>query len=130
MDQKRLFAAIAISIGILLLFDLYNRPAREAQLQRQQQVEAVGQQAPRPGPEGPLRTPTDAAPAAGEPRAPAERLPVQGPRVQGSLSLRGARLDDLVLVARDATATRPFAQLLGDLRGALRQTGVPAGRGA
>src|SRR3712207_4241923 len=44
MDQKRLFAAIAISIGILLLFDLYNRPAREAQQARQQQVEAVGQQ--------------------------------------------------------------------------------------
>ena len=37
---------------------------------------------------------------------------------------------DLVLVARDATATRPFAQLLGDLCGALRQAGVPeAGRG-
>ncbi len=32
---------------------------------------------------------------------------------------------DLVLVARDATAKRPFAQLLGDLRGALRQMGVP-----
>ena len=38
---------------------------------------------------------------------------------------------DLVLIARDATATRPFAQLLGDLRGALRQAGVPrAGGGA
>ena len=34
---------------------------------------------------------------------------------------------NLVLIARDATATRPFAQLLGDLRGALRQAGVPAG---
>jgi ribonuclease P protein component len=34
---------------------------------------------------------------------------------------------DLVLVAREATATRPFATLLGDLRGALRQAGVPAG---
>ena len=33
---------------------------------------------------------------------------------------------DLVLVARDSTAKRPFAQLLGDLRGALRQAGVPA----
>jgi ribonuclease P protein component len=30
----------------------------------------------------------------------------------------------LVLVARDATATRPFSTLLGDLRGALRQAGV------
>ena len=37
---------------------------------------------------------------------------------------------ELVLIARDATATRPFAQLLGDLRGALRQAGVPAGTGA
>lgn len=34
---------------------------------------------------------------------------------------------DLVLIARDATATRPFAQLLGDLRGALRQAGVTEG---
>jgi ribonuclease P protein component len=35
---------------------------------------------------------------------------------------------DLVLIARDATARRPFATLLGDLRGALRQVGVlPAG---
>jgi ribonuclease P protein component len=33
---------------------------------------------------------------------------------------------DLVLVARDATATRPFEVLLGDLRGALRQAGVTA----
>ena len=32
---------------------------------------------------------------------------------------------DLVLIARDTTPKRPFAQLLGDLRGALRQTGVP-----
>jgi ribonuclease P protein component len=31
---------------------------------------------------------------------------------------------DLVLVARDATATRPFETLLGDLRGALKQAGV------
>ncbi len=38
---------------------------------------------------------------------------------------------DLVLIARDATPARPFAQLLGDLRGALRQTGVavPAAAG-
>ena len=34
---------------------------------------------------------------------------------------------DLVLIARDATATRPFGQLLADLRGALRQAGVTEG---
>ena len=32
---------------------------------------------------------------------------------------------DLVLVAREATPTRPFGALLRDLRGALRQAGVP-----
>ena len=122
MDQKRLFAAIAISIGILLLFDLYNRPAKEAQQARQQQVEAAGQQAPRPGPDGPLRAPTDAAPAAGEPRAPAARLPVEGPRVQGTLSLRGARLDDLVLRGYHET-TNPSSPLVRML--APREGGAP-----
>ena len=31
---------------------------------------------------------------------------------------------DIVLIGRDETRSRPFAQLQGDLRGALRQTGV------
>jgi len=31
---------------------------------------------------------------------------------------------DLVLIARDGTAARPWDKLLGDLRGTLRQTGV------
>ena len=48
-----------------------------------------------------------------------------------TLSAEAAPGWDLVLIARDTTATRPFAQLLGDLRGALRQAGVPtAGGGA
>jgi len=33
---------------------------------------------------------------------------------------------DLVLIGRDATATRPFPELLADLQGALRQAGVVA----
>lgn len=37
---------------------------------------------------------------------------------------------DLVLIGRDATATRPFADLVGDLRGALRQAGVSGGGSA
>src|SRR4051794_29553716 len=120
MDQKRLLVAIAISIGILLLFDLYNRPAREAQRAQQQQAEQVQQPAPRPGPAGPLGAPTDAAPAAGEPRTPAARLPVQGPRVQGSLSLRGARLDDLVLRGYHETVDRtsPLVRIFAPRDGA------------
>jgi ribonuclease P protein component len=34
---------------------------------------------------------------------------------------------DLVLIAREATAKRRFATLVGDLRGALRQAGVSGG---
>jgi YidC/Oxa1 family membrane protein insertase len=106
MDQKRLIAAIAISIGILLLFDLWNRPAREAQQAALQRQQEQSQQAPRTpqaaAPSGTAVSPTAPADGAGPatpatPRAPAARLAVDGPRVQGSINLRGARLDDLVL---------------------------------
>jgi YidC/Oxa1 family membrane protein insertase len=127
MDQKRLLAAIAISIGILLSFDLLNRPAREAQraeLAAQQQAAQVQQAAPTPGPApgpvGPLGAPTDAAPAAGEPRAPGARLPVDGPRLHGSISLRGARLDDVVLKDYHETVDRssPLVRVLAPREGA------------
>ena len=120
MDQKRLLMAIAISIGILMLFDLYNRPAKEAQLRQQQQAAESQQSAPAPGPAGPLRTPTDASPAAGTPREPGARLPVQGPRVQGTLSLRGARLDDIVLRGYHETVdpTSPLVRLFAPRDGA------------
>lgn len=47
-------------------------------------------------------------------------------REAARLTLGGAPPEgwDLVLIARDATATRDFEALLGDLRGALRQAGV------
>ena len=122
MDQKRLLAAIAISIGILLTFDLLNRPAREAQRAQQaiEQQARVQQPAPAPGPVGPLGAPSDAAPAAGEPRAPGARLPVEGPRMQGTLSLRGARLDDVVLKDYHETVDRssPLVRLLAPREGA------------
>ena len=42
------------------------------------------------------------------------------------LTLPALGLDgwDLVLIGRDATPSRPFAELVADLRGALRQAGV------
>ena len=123
MDQKRLLAAIALSIGILLIFDFLGRPAREAQRAQQaaqQQAAQVQQAAPAPGPTGPLGAPTDAAPAAGAPRSPAARIPVEGPRVQGTLNLRGARLDDLVLKDYHETVDRnsPLVRLLAPRDGA------------
>jgi len=105
MDQKRLLVAIALSIGILLVFDMLSRPYRA-----QQQAERAAQQAtaqaqtdaakPKPAQAGSgagtaagAATTADSGAAAG----PAARLPIAAPRVQGSLSLRGARLDDLIL---------------------------------
>ena len=119
MDQKRLLVAIAASIGILLLFDLFNRPAKEAQRIQQQQAAEAQQPAPAPGPAGPLRAPTDASPAAGVPTTPAARLPVAGPRVEGTLSLRGARLDDLVLRGYHETVDRssPLVRILAPREG-------------
>jgi YidC/Oxa1 family membrane protein insertase len=113
MDQKRLLAAIALSVGILLLFDLWNRPAREAEQRRQAEIAA--QQAPASATGRPADVPVPAAPAgvntssaslvspggasaaaqAGLP--PEQRIRVENPRLQGSIGLRGARLDDLVL---------------------------------
>lgn len=131
MDQKRLLAAIAISIGILLLFDIWNRPAREAQLQQQQAI--TQQQAgtggadvavPVPQPQGAAPAGTSVTPtapglggaaAAEAQRAPEERVRIESPRLEGSLSLRGARLDDLVLrdyretVQPDSPLVRMFA---------------------
>jgi len=117
MDNKRLLAAIAISIGILLTFELFNRPGREAQLAQQRQLAEQTQQAQpaaRTAPTGPLGAPSDASPAVGAPRTPAARLPVEGPRVQGTLNLRGARLDDLVLRGYHETVdpTSPLVRLL------------------
>jgi ribonuclease P protein component len=48
-----------------------------------------------------------------------------------TLPALGAEGWDLVLIGRDGTARRPFATLVEDLRGALRQAGVtPGGRGS
>ena len=118
MDQKRLFAAIALSIGILLIFDVWNRantpptppPAPAAQ------SAAVPVPAPAAGTPGITAAPATRAEAApAETRAPAARLDVRTPRVAGTLNLRGARLDDLVFttyretLAPDSPQVRMFA---------------------
>ncbi|WP_338662824.1 membrane protein insertase YidC [Pararoseomonas sp. SCSIO 73927] len=100
MDNKRLLAAIAISIGILLLFDVWNRPAREAQRQAAQNVQqsqTTGQPLPQANtalnPAGVAST----GPGDGAPTTPAPRIRIESPRLEGSVNLRGARIDDLVL---------------------------------
>ncbi len=113
MDQKRLLLAIAASVGILLIFQMLNPkppvvPAAQQQAQVQPRTPGVGSTvAGVPG------APNEAG-ASATPRAPAERLRVEAPRVQGSLSLRGAMLDDLVLRDYHETVDRtsPLVRML------------------
>jgi YidC/Oxa1 family membrane protein insertase len=97
MDQKRLFLAIAISVGILLVFQVLIAPHMP--------------QPPHPATPPQQQTAnhnTEATPAQGSPGAPAmaaaqtvpkevPRVKIAAHRVSGSISLLGARLDDLVL---------------------------------
>lgn len=124
MDQKRLLAAIALSVGILLIFDLWNRPAREAERLRQAEISAQQQAATpaagTPGAAVPVPVPptavsnqapggATAAPAAN--RAPEQRVALENASLQGSIGLRGARLDDLVL-RRYRETVRPDSPLV------------------
>jgi YidC/Oxa1 family membrane protein insertase len=94
MDQQRLFIAIAISVAILLGFQVLIAPHLP--------------QPPKPAPQvatnqatttQPSTAPAPAAAATTTPTVPKEvpRLQIAAHRLRGSISLLGARLDDLVL---------------------------------
>ena len=105
MDQKRLFLAIAVSLAILLgyqtLIAPYMPKAPVAPVQTAEQVT--------PAPNAP-------AMALSGPAVPktVPRVKIDAPRVRGSLSLLGARLDDLVLTDYRETLApdSPFVRLL------------------
>jgi YidC/Oxa1 family membrane protein insertase len=104
MDQKRLLAAIAISIGILLAFDLWKRettPAPEIS-PAAAVTEPAAPVVATPGVSTPAVLPAspgsaESAQAAATSRPAPERLRIDSPRITGSVNLRGARLDDVVL---------------------------------
>ena len=99
MDQKRLFLAIAISLAILMGFQAFmptKKPAPTAQRPAGQPtaVQTNGSApagAPAAAP-GQVAVPTVAAVPRDVPR-----VKIEAPRVAGSISLLGARIDDLVL---------------------------------
>jgi YidC/Oxa1 family membrane protein insertase len=113
MDQKRLFLAIAISIAILLGFQWVIRPLLPAPPHPQIAARTMAPQSgvnPAESTSGgtPAENTSGFTPAEGSPGAAAEaaaptvpknvpRLPIQGQRVEGSVSLLGARIDDIVL---------------------------------
>ncbi len=110
MDQKRLFLAIAISIAILLGFQVLIAP-HLPQPPKPQPVATTEAPAPKPG-----TTPAAAAPSAATPAVPKEvpRLKIAAHLVRGSVSLLGARLDNLILTDyRETLAPNsPDVQLL------------------
>jgi YidC/Oxa1 family membrane protein insertase len=112
MDQKRLFLAIAISIAILLGFQLLVAP-HLPQPPRPTQPTATHDTSATPTP---ATAPTPIPPAMAAPAVPKEvpRLEISAPRLRGSISLLGARLDDLVLTDYRETlaANSPAVRLL------------------
>jgi YidC/Oxa1 family membrane protein insertase len=107
MDQKNLILAIAISVMILLTFQmLFEQPrvereqvARKA-AEQQQTVETMKPQSAAPAPGGvpiPGRPDAAAPPVRESVIARAERVRIETKRLKGSLSLTGALIDDLTL---------------------------------
>jgi YidC/Oxa1 family membrane protein insertase len=115
MDQKRLFAAIALSIAVLLLFDAYFRPPAPPPQQATQAAQQ-GPEAAVPLPAGPggVTVPGAAPAELTAARPPAARVQIETPRLTGSINARGARLDDLVLRDYRETLDRnsPLVRLL------------------
>jgi YidC/Oxa1 family membrane protein insertase len=95
MDQKRLIIAIAISVAILLGFEFLVRPhlpQPPPELAQTTAPASTGNTTPGAGTQPGIGTATSAAATAAAPR-----VAIHAERVNGSLSLRGATLDDLVL---------------------------------
>src|SRR3978361_1353051 len=112
MDQKRLFLAIAVSLAILLGFQMLVAPHLPKPLPQQ-----IAQTGGSGTSEHPVTTPQEGSPGSAVPAAPAAdpaavpRVKILAPRVEGSVNLLGAKLDDLVL--RDYREQRtPHSALL------------------
>lgn len=109
MEIKRIIVATVISALILLGFDYFvpqhpKEPAKPAS----EVTQKANQPAGVPGPSAPRNT--DAA----APSTPAARVPIRDPETTGSIDLRGARIDDLVLTKYRETLAKdsPFVRLL------------------
>ena len=113
MDQKRLILAIAISVAILLGFQfLMPKPAPKPAEVATQTTPSSAVPRPTGNPAAPGTQPMSVAAPSAQRDVP--RLPISAPRVQGSINLAGARLDDLVLrdYREEVTPNSPLVRLL------------------
>jgi YidC/Oxa1 family membrane protein insertase len=126
MDQKNLIIAIAVSVMILLTFQMvFEQPRLERERARQAaEQQQTGQVTP-PQPQPGVTPGTGSVPVVGRPDPVApparesvigrtERIRVEANRVKGSISLAGALIDDLTLVDyRETTdpASKPITLL-------------------
>jgi YidC/Oxa1 family membrane protein insertase len=92
MDQKRLVLAIAISVAILVISQIFTPrpPPRPHPEPTAQSTTAT------PSPEAP-QSPVIARQVTNDEPAESPRLRIDGTKVEGSIRLLGARIDDLVL---------------------------------
>ncbi|MCP4329893.1 MAG: membrane protein insertase YidC [Alphaproteobacteria bacterium] len=98
MEQRNLLLAIAISLAVIFGFQFFMDsmyPERDQPVQTTDSSTPIGDSIPRPAaPSGAAPTPeTDRAQVLAE----SPRVEIDNPVVDGSLALRGARLDDLKL---------------------------------
>ena len=111
MDQRNLILAIVLSVSILLGFQfLFEAPRleKERAAQEAQQQQTTTETAPgapvtpgsssAPGAGGEARAPVASAPSRDDVVGTDQRIQINSARLRGSISLRGARIDDLVLV--------------------------------
>jgi YidC/Oxa1 family membrane protein insertase len=104
-DQRNFFIAAGLIIVIFLMYDVFVvRPGQEArEAERQAAIEAAGELA---DPDLPVAPNEPAAPAFESRDAAldnATRVEIEGPAVIGSISLTGARFDDIRLVRHTTT---------------------------
>ncbi len=98
MDTKRLILAVALSVAILLVFELIMpKQNQHTVLQQAAQSTRTTPAAQAPAPVVDTSSSGHSPEAVPAPQASDMRLPIEATRVKGSIDLTGAKLDDLVL---------------------------------
>jgi YidC/Oxa1 family membrane protein insertase len=125
-DNKNTILAIVLSAIVLIAWQyFYGMPQLEKQRQQQTQQQQTQQTTPQQQPAQPSATP-DGRPATGAPPVPGQpsavpqgpqlsreallaaspRVPIETPRIKGSVALKGGRIDDLSLSQYRVTVDR------------------------